>query len=125
MVISKTSTLENAVFFLPSISHKQQPQSIQFFERTQEYLSYALAQTVTIFCCHQQKIQKISHFGYFNDSNLGSKHDNETNDPIFLISHLSCICCYIYFMHFKTLEIQFHGVPHLHYVLVCEILISC
>ena len=65
------------------MSHKQQPQSISFFERTQEDLSYAYAQIVTIFCCHQQKTQKISHFGHFNDNNFGSKHDTETNDPIF------------------------------------------
>ena len=111
--------------FRPSISHKQQPQSIPFFERTQEDLSYALAPIVTIFCCHQQKIQKISHFGHFNDNNFGSKHDNETNDPIFLISYSISIPCYIYFMHFKTLKIQFHGVLLLHCVLVCKIHISC
>ena len=37
------------------------------------------------FCCDQQKIQKMSHFWHFNGHNSGSKHDNQTNDPIFLI----------------------------------------
>ena len=37
------------------------------------------------FCCDQQKIQKMSHFWQFNGHNSGSKHDNQTNDPIFLI----------------------------------------
>ena len=39
-----------------------------------------------IFCCHQQKMQKISHFWRCNDHNSGgSKHDKCTNDPVFLI----------------------------------------
>ena len=45
-----------------------------------------------IFCCHQQKMQKISHFWRFNDHNSGgSKHDKCTNDPVFLIHSLSSI----------------------------------
>ena len=31
---------------------------------------------LTNFCCHQQKIQKMNHFWYFNDHNSGNKHDN-------------------------------------------------
>ena len=33
-----------------------------------------------IFCCIQQKVHKMSHFGNFNDHNSGSKH-NSANDP--------------------------------------------
>ena len=39
---------------------------------------------------------------------FGSKHYNETGDPIFLIFPLSSIRFYIYFLHFKTYKIQFH-----------------
>ena len=80
---------------------------------------------MTILCCHQRKIHKINHFRRFTDDNFGSKHDHETNDPIFLISSLSSIGCYILFFAFKELKIHFHGVPLLDYVLVCEMHISC
>ena len=74
-----------------------------------------------IFCWCQQKIQKMSYFLYFNDHNPGRIHDNQINDPIFFIYSLSSICWYISFLHFKTSKIQFHGVPPLHFVLVCKI----
>ena len=36
------------------------------------------------FCCYQPKIQKMrSHLRHFYDQNFGSKHDNQTNDPVF------------------------------------------
>ena len=62
-----------------------------------------------IFCWHQPKIQKMIHFWHFNDHNLGSKHDNLTNDPIFSTCSLSSIRWYISFLHFKTFKIQFYG----------------
>ena len=43
---------------------------IVFSEITQKYLSvavYYLAKTVATFCCHQQKIWKLSHFWQFNN----------------------------------------------------------
>ena len=64
---------------------------------------------------------KKSNFSHFRNYNSGSKHDNYTNDPIFLICSLSSIRWYISFLHFNTFKIQSHGVPHLHYVLVRKI----
>ena len=64
-----------------------------------------------IFCWHQEKKQKMSHLWHFNDHNSRCKRDNKTNDPIFSIYSLSCICWYILFLHFKTFKIQFHGIP--------------
>ena len=51
----------------------------------------------------------LSNLWHFNDRNSG------------LIYALSYIYWYILFLQFKTFKIQFHGVPHLHYVLVCKI----
>ena len=52
-----------------------------------------------IFCIfsYQQKTQKISDFGHFKDHNYGSRHDNYTNDPIFLIFFLKLypLVCFI------------------------------
>ena len=62
-----------------------------------------------IFCWHQPKIQKMIHFWYFNDHNLGSKHDNLTNDRIFSTYSLTSIRWYISFLHLKTFKIQFYG----------------
>ena len=39
-----------------------------------------------IFCCHQQNIQKLSHFWHINDHNSWSKHGNQTNNLVFIIS---------------------------------------
>ena len=69
-----------------------------------------------IFCCHQPKMQKISHFWHFADHNSGGKHDNETNNPTFFTYSLSFISWYIWFLDFKTFKIYFS----LHYVLICK-----
>ena len=74
-----------------------------------------------VFCCYQQRIWKIRHFWHSKDHNFESKHDKYTNDCIFLIYFLGSVRWPISFLHFKTLKIQFHGVPLLHYVLVCKI----
>ena len=42
--------------------------------------------------------------------------------PFFIYS-LSSIRWYISFLHFQTFKTQFHGVPRLHYVLVCKLVI--
>ena len=64
-----------------------------------------------LFCFHQKKIQKISHFWHFKDHNFGSKHDNYINDPIFFTYFLRSFSWYNLFLHFKTFEIQFHEAP--------------
>ena len=76
-----------------------------------------------IFCCHQQKIQKMSHFWHFHDHNSRNKYDNWTWWPHFFVYFSSSFVSfwYISFMHFKTFKIQFHGVCPLHYVLACKI----
>ena len=53
--------------------------------------------------CNQQKIQKMSHFWHFNDHNSGSKHDNQINDPIFVIYSPRSVHWNISFLHFKIL----------------------
>ena len=80
-----------------------------------------LPKLLKILCCHQQKIQKMTDFWHFNDHNYAIKHDNLTNNTVSLICSLSFILFCILFLHFKTLETQFHGVPLLHCVLVCKI----
>ena len=73
-----------------------------------------------MYCCHQQKIQKMSHF-WHKDHNTGNKYDNLTNNAIYFIYSLSSIRWYISFLHFKTFKIQFHGIITLHYVQACKI----
>ena len=73
-----------------------------------------------IFCCHQQKMQKMSHFWHCNDHNTRNKYDNNFfffETIFFIYSELYPL--YISFLHLQTFKIQFHGVP-LHYVLVCK-----
>ena len=41
-------------------------------------------------------------------------------DPIFIYS-LRSLPCWISFFHLKTFKVHFHGVPFLHYFLVCKI----
>ena len=127
MVISKMSTPENAAFFIFTLNITQtkiQKYNI-FWKNSGRSFIFTCPNCDYFLLLSAVAIWKISHFLHFNDNNFGSKHDNETNGPIFLISYLSFIRCYIYFMHFKTLKIQFHGVPLLHCVLVCKIHLSC
>ena len=63
----------------------------------------------------------MGHLRHFNNHNCGTKHDDQTNDPIFLIHSLSSIRWYNSFLNLKTFKIQFLGVPLLHYLLVCKI----
>ena len=81
-----------------------------------------------IVCCHQEQIQNMSYFRHFNDHNSGGKHGNQTNDPIFLIDSLGPIRWHISYLHLKKnafllliFKIQCHGVPLLHYGLVCKL----
>ena len=118
--------LTHFLILLSSVSHEQYLQSlliIQCCERTLNDLSESLkylAKLRLIFRSNKQKIQKISHFSYFNDRNSRSKHDNLTNDPIFLICSLSSVLVY-FTSAFQNLQIQFQGVPPIPYVLVCKI----
>ena len=89
-------------------------------EKIQEDLSDALKCLAQMCCCHQQKIQKMSHF-WHKDHNTGNKYDNLTNNAIYFIYSLSSIRWYISFLHFKTFKIQFHGIITLHYVQACKI----
>ena len=66
-----------------------------------------------IFCCHQQKIVKMSHLWHFNDRNSESKHDNKTNDPIFSSTLWALSAVIFYFWISRPSKIQFHGVPPL------------
>ena len=52
---------------------------------------------------------KKSNFSHFDNYNSGSKHDNYTNDPIFLIYPFRSIHWFTSFLHFKTFKIQSHG----------------
>ena len=70
------------------------------------------AQTVADFFRHLQNTNEP--FWHFNDHNSWSKHKNQTY-------YLSSIRCSISLTCFKTFKIQFHGVPPLHYVLICKI----
>ena len=70
------------------------------------------------FCCYRQICEKWAIFCILKAITLGV---NEITDPIFLIYSLDSIRCCILFLYFKTFKIQFHGVPPLHYVLVCKI----
>ena len=117
MVINKMSTFENAAFqyfffadltVTPKHTWKNSVGFFIYICPNRDFLLPSAEETIT-------------HFGYFSDNNFGSKHDNKTNYPIFFISPLSFIHCYIYFLHLKTLKIQFHGVPLSHYFLVCKI----
>ena len=56
------------------------------------------------FGSQQQKIQKMSHFWRFHDHNSRCKHDNQTNDPIFVIYSLSSVHLYISFSHFSIFK---------------------
>ena len=70
------------------------------------------------------KIQKMSHLWHFNYNNFGNKHDNYTNEPIFVIYSFTSSPWYISFLHLKTFNIQFHmESPFLYYVPVCKIYI--
>ena len=70
------------------------------------------AQTVADFFRHLQNTNEP--FWHFNDHNSWSKRNNQTY-------YLSSIRWSISLTCFKTFKIQFHGVPPLHYVLVCKI----
>ena len=72
-----------------------------------------------IFCCHRQKIQKMSHFWHFNDHNWGSKLDNKISGSIFLTSSLSSIRWYLSFCISRPLKSNFIWVSPLNYFLVC------
>ena len=95
-------------FYLQNLTNSN-PKSYHFLNSVRSFIY--TCPNCDFFCCHQQKIWKISHFRHFNGDNFGSRHDDETNDPIFFISSLSSIRCYIYFLHFQILKIQFHGAP--------------
>ena len=63
-----------------------------------------------IFGRQQQKLQKLGHFGYFNDHNSwNTTLDSQTNEPIFLIYLLSFFRWYISFLHFKSSKVNFMG----------------
>ena len=126
--ISNMSTLENTRFgyffagsavvwnFSLHISRTVVNLTIPFSEKPQQDLSSALkkfAQTVNIFCCHQQKIQNMRYFWYFNDLNSGSMHDNWTNDTILLIYFFASIRWYISFLHFEEQGPAFTLCPDL------------
>ena len=132
MGISKMSTLENAgfqYFFCwvnsnPKVYHswKNSGNSIGFFTCIFPNRLFFLLFFFLFFLLPSLEKTTISYFEHFNDDNFGSKYDNKTNYPIFFsISPLSSIHCYIYFLNFKTLKIQFHGLPLLHYVLLYKI----
>ena len=112
MVISKISILENVgfsifadltgfVYFYPQYLTNSNPKSIPFFFFWKNSVRSFICTCPNL--CHQQKI-KICHFGHFNDDNIGSKHDNEINVPIFFISSLSFIGYYILFFAFRNLK---------------------
>ena len=72
-------------------------------------------------CCHQQKIQKMSsHFWRVYDHNFGSKHDNQTNDPIFLFVLWALSFGIFHFRISKPSKFSSMGPPFA-YVLVCKI----
>ena len=105
MVISETSTLENAGFFhfFPQYLTNSNPSIPSYHMCT--------CPNVTIFASISRKYKKVRPFEHFYENNLRKKHDNETNHPIFLISYLSSIRRYIYFMHSKTWKFSFMGSP--------------
>ena len=121
--------LSSFFIFLPQCLTNHNPKAYQpyYFLKElkkifQEHLNKLLKLWLK-FCCDQQKIKQMSHFWHFNDHNSESKHDNQTNDPIFLIYSLNFIHWFISFLHLKIFKIQFHGVPSLYYVQVFKLLI--
>ena len=62
-----------------------------------------------MFCCNQQKVQKMGHFWHFSDHKSESNHDDQTNDRIFLIYFLNFIRWYISFFYFNTFKVQVMG----------------
>ena len=75
-----------------------------------------------IFCWHQQKIQKMSHFLLFNDHNLESKHDNYMNDPSFSLAFWALSVGIFHFCISKSSKFSSMGsLPPLYYVPVCKI----
>ena len=78
-----------------------------------------------IFCWHQQKLQKMSHFWHFNDHNCRSKH-NKTNVPFFHL--LFELYLFVYFIFaFQDLQNSVAWVSLLgiifwsvKYTLICE-----
>ena len=119
--------LSSFFIFLPQYltNHNSKAYQPHYFPKElkkifQEHLNKLLKLWLKFFC-DQQKIQKMSHFWHLNDHNSGSKHDNQTNDSIFLIYSLNFIHWYVSFLHLKTFKIQFHEVPSLHYALVCKL----
>ena len=61
-----------------------------------------------------QELNKIFqvYLNYFKDHNCESKHDKQTNYPIFFIYSLGSLRWYISFLYLKVLK--FHGVPSLY-----------
>ena len=72
-----------------------------------------------IFCCHQQKIVKMSHLWHFNDHNSESKHDNKTNDPIFSSTLWALSAVIFYFCISRPSKFNSMGSPL--YLLVCKV----
>ena len=100
------SLLSHHFFFLTTISHDHLSlKSLRilqdFNEIFQVYLNVFL-ELWLMFCCYQQKIQKISNFWHFKDSKSGSKHDNQTNHPNFWICCLSSILWYVSFQDLQN-----------------------
>ena len=94
--------LTGFVYFYPQYLTNSNPKSIPFFWKNSVISFINTCPNL----CHQQKI-KICYIGHFNDDNIGSKHDNEINDPIFFISSLSSIGYYILFFAFRNLKNSF------------------
>ena len=72
-----------------------------------------------IFYCHEQKIQKMSHFWHLNDHNSRSKHDKWTKDPICLIySEISSLVYFISAFQKPQILIQW-GPSSVKYTFTC------
>ena len=85
-------------------SYVQSLLNIQLSARTRWNLPHVLkyiAQTVTNVLLLLGENKKKSHFWHFKGHNSGSKHDNYTDDQFFSI----------FFFDFKTIKIQFSGIP--------------
>ena len=76
---------------------------------------------MTDFLLSSAENKKMSHVEHFNDHNSRSKHDNQTNNPIFLIYSLSSLRWSISFQHLKTFKTKFRGIAPQHSILVSKI----
>ena len=72
------------------------------------------------------KLKKMHFLRQFKDHNSGTKHGNQTNDPIFFIYFSRSNCFQHSFLYLKKAKVYFHGVfyrPECIFwcILVCKI----